>query len=135
MQETQGRWVGSPDWEASLEKKMAAHSSILAWRIPWTEEPSELKSVESQSQTQLRSHMCACARTHTHPNRYIHTQMHSSIHHLSSPLSIQPCIHTFSFPCIRACILLRIHSSTYANIHDIYTSTHINPSIHSPFTL
>ena len=35
MQET---WVQSLDWEDSLEKGMAIHSSILAWKIPWTEE-------------------------------------------------------------------------------------------------
>ena len=34
----------SPGWEDSLERAMATHSSILAWRIPWTEEPSELYS-------------------------------------------------------------------------------------------
>ena len=36
MQET---WVGSLGWDDSLEEGMAIHSSILAWRIPWTEEP------------------------------------------------------------------------------------------------
>ena len=36
MQET---WVRSLGWEDPLEKEMATHSSILAWRIPWTEEP------------------------------------------------------------------------------------------------
>ena len=35
-------------WEAPLEKGMATHSSILAWRIPWTEEPGGLQSMESQ---------------------------------------------------------------------------------------
>ena len=35
-QETQEPWVQSPGQEDPLEKKMAAHSSILAWRIPWT---------------------------------------------------------------------------------------------------
>ena len=39
MQEAQIRPLG---WEDPLEKEMAAHSSILAWRIPWTEEPSRL---------------------------------------------------------------------------------------------
>ena len=39
MQET---WVRSLDWEDSLEEEMATHSSILAWRIPWTEEPDGL---------------------------------------------------------------------------------------------
>ena len=38
----------SLDWEDSLEEGTATHSSILAWRIPWTEEPSGLKSIESQ---------------------------------------------------------------------------------------
>ena len=37
MQET---WVRSLGWEDPLEEGMAAHSSILAWRIPWTEKPS-----------------------------------------------------------------------------------------------
>ena len=37
--------------EDSLEKGMATHSSILAWRIPWTEEPGGLPSMGSQSQT------------------------------------------------------------------------------------
>jgi len=42
MQET---WVGSLGQEDPLEKGTATHSSILAWRIPWTEEPGELQSV------------------------------------------------------------------------------------------
>ena len=41
-------WVQSLDWENLLEKKMATHSSILAWKIPWTEEPGRLQSVGSQ---------------------------------------------------------------------------------------
>ena len=39
--------------EDPLEKRMATHSSILAWRIPWTEKPGGLQSMESQSQTRL----------------------------------------------------------------------------------
>ena len=38
----QEMWVRSPGWEDSLEKGMSTHSSILAWRIPWTEEPGRL---------------------------------------------------------------------------------------------
>ena len=41
-------WVRSLGREDPLEEKMATHSSVLAWRIPWTEEPSELKSIGSQ---------------------------------------------------------------------------------------
>ena len=44
MQETQ---VQSLSWKDPLEKVMAAHSSILAWRIPWTEEPGGLPSIGS----------------------------------------------------------------------------------------
>ena len=40
--------VWSLGWEDPLEKGMATHSSILAWEIPWTEEPGELQSMESQ---------------------------------------------------------------------------------------
>ena len=45
MRET---WVRSLGWEVPLEKKMAAHSSILAWKIPWTEEHGRLQSMGSQ---------------------------------------------------------------------------------------
>ena len=45
MQET---WVQFLDWEVTLEKKMATHSSILAWRIPWTEESGGLQSMGLQ---------------------------------------------------------------------------------------
>ena len=45
MQET---WVQSLGWEDSLEKGTPTYSSVLAWRIPWTEEPAGLQSVGSQ---------------------------------------------------------------------------------------
>ena len=41
-------WVSSMGWEDPLEKGKATHSSILAWRIPWTEEPGGLQSTGSQ---------------------------------------------------------------------------------------
>jgi len=45
MRET---WVRSQGWKDPLEKEMATHSSTLAWKIPWTEEPGGLQSMESQ---------------------------------------------------------------------------------------
>ena len=45
MQDTQVQSLG---WEDPLEKEMAAHSSILAWRIPWTKEPGGLQSMGLQ---------------------------------------------------------------------------------------
>ena len=57
MQETQVQALG---WEDPLEKEMATHSSILAWEIPWTEEPGGLQSMGvTKSQTQLSDY-------HTH---------------------------------------------------------------------
>ena len=44
----QEAWVQSLDQEGPLEKETAIHSSILAWRIPWTKEPGRLQSMESQ---------------------------------------------------------------------------------------
>ena len=52
MQET---WVRSLSWEDPLEKGMATHSSILAWRIPWTEESDGLQSMGLQSRTGMSS--------------------------------------------------------------------------------
>ena len=45
MRET---WVQSLGWEDPLEKEMATHSSILAWKIPWMEAPGRLQSMGSQ---------------------------------------------------------------------------------------
>ena len=44
----QGTWVQFLGWEDPLEEEMAAHSSILAWKIPWAEEPGRLWSMGSQ---------------------------------------------------------------------------------------
>ena len=48
LQETQEMQVRSLGWEDPLEKEMATHSSILAWKIPWTEEPGGLQLIGSQ---------------------------------------------------------------------------------------
>ena len=47
VQGTQVQFLG---WEDPLEKEMATHSSILAWKIPWTEEPGRLQTLGSQQQ-------------------------------------------------------------------------------------
>ena len=51
----QEMWVPSWAQEDPLEKEMATHSSILAWEIPWTEEPGGLQSTGSQSLTRLNN--------------------------------------------------------------------------------
>ena len=51
MQET---WVRALGWEDPLEKQMAIHSSTIAWKIPWTEEPGRLQSMgAAKSRTRL----------------------------------------------------------------------------------
>ena len=63
MQEMQEMWVGSLGWEDPLEKRMVTCCSILAWKIPWTEERYGLQSMgckESDMNEQLSTH------THDH---------------------------------------------------------------------
>ena len=49
VQKTQERWVSTLGGEDPLEKEMATHFSILAWRTPWTEEPGRLQSMGLQT--------------------------------------------------------------------------------------
>ena len=64
MQETKETRVHFLSWENPLEEEMATHSSVLDWKIPWTEEPDGLQSMGSQSRTGLS----------THPERNKHLQ-------------------------------------------------------------
>ena len=48
MQEMPEKWVGTLGCDDPLEQEMATHSSILAWKIPWTEDPGGLQSMGSQ---------------------------------------------------------------------------------------
>ena len=65
MQEKQELQVRSLSWEDALEEKMATHSSVLAQRIPWTEEPGGLQSMQSVRHNWAAKHTCACVHTHT----------------------------------------------------------------------
>ena len=56
MQETQEKQVWSLGLEDPLEEEMTAHSSILAWKIPWTEEPGATVQRVTKSQTWLSTH-------------------------------------------------------------------------------
>ena len=59
--------VQSLSWEVPLEKGMAIHSNTLAWRIPWTEKPGRLQSVESQSWTRLSDFLSFTHLTNNQP--------------------------------------------------------------------
>ena len=54
-------WVQSLGWKDPLEKEMATHSNVLAWRIPWSEEPDGLQSMGLQRVINNRA-----TNTHTH---------------------------------------------------------------------
>ena len=66
MKET---WIWSLDWEDPLEKEMATHSSILAWEIPWTEEPDGLQSMGLQKSWTWLS-MCSCKAMAPHSSTF-----------------------------------------------------------------
>ena len=75
MRENQVRSLG---WEDPLEKGMATHSSPLAWRMPWTEEPGGLQSVGSQGLTRLSDH-------HFHFLLLLHTRVPTTVFILLGP--------------------------------------------------
>ena len=77
MQET---WVWFLGWEDTLEKGTVTHSTILAWRIPWTEEPGRLQSMGSQSWTWLTNfHSCFPNSLIMSFDYFPHTQTHQII--------------------------------------------------------
>ena len=71
MQETRIQYLG---WEDLLEEGMATHSSILAWKTPWTEEPGGLHSIghKELDRTEVTEH----THTHTHIRAHTHTHTH-----------------------------------------------------------
>ena len=94
MQEMQETRVRSLGWQDPMEEEMATHSSILAWKIPWTEKPSKLQSMGSQRVGHDRA--CTHARSSNNTSEYItktiesrilkwymYTSVHSSIIHNS----------------------------------------------------
>ena len=73
MQETQKTQVWSLDWEDPLEEEMATHSNILAWKIPWTEEPVRLlspKGLKESNMTAHRAHTLSSVHIAIEENRY-----------------------------------------------------------------
>ena len=74
IQEAQVRSLG---WKDPLEKGMSTHFSILAWRIPWTEEPGGLQSIELQEsdtteQLILPLNICICSVSYHHSDSLIY---------------------------------------------------------------
>ena len=148
-------WVQSLGWEDPLEEGMAIHSTILAWRIPWTEVPGRLQSMGSQSRTRLSDE----AQLHCKGSFRCLFFHPSSIHPLSinHPFLHRPCTHSsFHLSIISPSTLppLILHPPLYLpSIHpqppsvplsghhlcippSIYSSIHPSSTIHPlhPFT-
>ena len=62
MQET---WVQFLGWDVPLEKEMATHSGILAWRIPWIEEPGRLQFIGSQESDMISLYLSISLQPHS----------------------------------------------------------------------
>ena len=58
VQETEEMQIKSLGWDDPLEEEMATHSSIVAWKIPWTEAPGGLQSLESQTERKQAKSCC-----------------------------------------------------------------------------
>ena len=76
-----GDQVWSPDWEDPLEKGIAIHTSILAWRIPWTENPGDLQSMALQ---RVRHKWL----THTHKRTHTHTSSRQFVLYIMSLVTV-----------------------------------------------
>ena len=91
MMDTQVQFLG---WEDPLEKEMATHSSILAWRIPWTEEPGRLQSMGLQrvrrDSTVLEKEKVASVSGISACFGFSTNRLISSIHVLLSSFSLSP---------------------------------------------
>ena len=81
----QETWVQSLGQEDPLKKEMATHSSVLAWRISWTEEPGGLQSIRGKSQTQLSNYTIRRTQSEYHillVIRFTQSQTHFYLHPL-----------------------------------------------------
>ena len=74
MQEIQEIWVRSLGWEDPLEEGMATHSSVLAWRIPWTEEPGRQQFIghKESDTTEVTEHTCIYVYTNIYTHIYMY---------------------------------------------------------------
>ena len=116
--------VWSLGQEEPLEEEMTTHSSILAWKIPCTEEPGGLQSRGSQRVRHNWACACACARmhtcTHTHTHTQTHTYTHSSLpasfvvpHRMWDPSSL-----TRAQICVSCIGRQSLNHSTAREVHD-----------------
>ena len=121
----QETWVWSLSWEDPLEKGMATHSSILAWRIPWTEEPDGLQFTGSQ-----RVGQDWVTNTHKHTHTHIHTHTQESPRRFVNLQMLDPTTRDSDLVDLACCLGICISSfSSAAKISRITLgSLHLTPS-------
>ena len=95
MQET---WVPSLSWEDTLEKETATHSSIIAWRIPWTEQPGRLQSTGSQRVGHAWAHIGNVC-VHTYIDTCVCICVYKYIHR-----HVYVCMCVYTHMCTRVCV-------------------------------
>ena len=95
MQKLHETQVPSLDQEDPLEEGVAIHSSILAWRIPWTEEPGGLQSIGSQRVRHSRSDL-ACTQAHKIYMTHMYLCIYLFIYMAYICMYIH-CVHIFSY--------------------------------------
>ena len=113
MQETQVQFLR---WEDPLQKEMATHSSVLAWRTPWTEEPGGLQSMGSQESDTTKQQNQPLAEADLGGNAIqIHEEQKEKIHHgdhyfarrsKSLTATTHRCVRA---PCVSCRLTLAIH--------------------------
>ena len=96
------RRPGLDPWieEDSLEEEQGTHSSILAWKIPWTEELGGLQSIGLQRVAHDWVHSCTHTHTHTHTHVCTHICVHTHMH-------THTCVHTHTHTC-SVCVYIYI---------------------------
>ena len=114
-----------------MEKGMALHSSILAWRISWTEEPGGLQSVghkeldtteqlthtHAYTHTRTYTYMHAHTHAHTHPHTYPHTRTYTHTHTHTTPTPTHTHARTHTPTHTHMCARTHTHTHTHTQVH------------------
>ena len=119
MQETWETRVWSLGWEAPLEEGMATDSSILAWRIPWTEDPDRLQSVGSQRV----GHDWATEYTCTHG--ILSLPWKFSVLHLIIFLAPNLYLSSMSFPSLGTHFFSALNDIPFSGCNTVHVSIHL----------
>ena len=117
MQETRVRSLG---WEYPLEKEMATHSSILAWRIPWMEEPGRLQSTGSQRVRQDWATSLSPSTAGKNSSWFFLSADDKTVNRLE-----QMQLHTGSL------LLYTLYAITFSKVKNVANSMEINRKEHS----